>query len=232
MNTSPIELYFWPTPNGFKISILLEELGVPYNVHLVNILKGEQFNDDFLKISPNGRMPAIIDPDGPDGKPISIFESGAIMQYLANKYNQFYPSDERKRTEVNEWLFWQMGGLGPMGGQAIHFYDYAPEKISYAIERYLGEYNRLLNVMDKRLEERDYLAGEYSIADMACLGWVKASEILSVSLDDYSHLKAWFDKLCERASVQRGFNIANDRYADRERIAIDKDTQKILFNQR
>ncbi|WP_086930757.1 glutathione S-transferase N-terminal domain-containing protein [Agarilytica rhodophyticola] len=229
MNKQPIDLYFWPTPNGFKISILLEELHIPYNVQLVNILKGEQFEDDFLKISPNGRMPAIIDPDGPNGQAISVFESGAIMQYLANKYDQFYTSDERKRTEVNEWLFWQMGGLGPMGGQAIHFYDYASEKIPYAIDRYLGEYNRLLNVMDKHLEGREYLADEYSIADMACIGWIKASEILDVSLDRYSHVQAWFDKLCKREAVQRGFNLANDRYNERDRIANDKEARKNLF---
>lgn len=229
MNTLPIDLYFWPTPNGFKISILLEELHIPYHVHLVDILKGEQFEDSFINISPNGRMPAIIDPDGPNRQPISVFESGAIMQYLANKYDQFYPSDERKRTEVNEWLFWQVGGLGPMGGQAIHFYEYASEKIPYAIDRYLGEYNRLLNVMDKRLENRKYLADEYSIADMACVGWVKASEIVDVSLDRYPHVKAWFSRLRARDAVRRGFDVANNYSGERTRIAKDQEARKNLF---
>ena len=230
MKNSPIELYFWPTPNGYKISILLEELGVPYNVNLVNILEGDQFKEQFLQISPNGRMPAIVDPQGPDNHPISVFESGAIMLYLANKFGRFYPRDERQRTEVNEWLFWQVGGLGPMGGQAIHFYEYASEKYPYSIDRYLAEYNRLLKVMNVRLENRDYLATEYSIADMACVGWVKASSILDVSLDQYSNLKAWFERLCEREAVARGFDLAKNRFSDRERIIKDASARKNLFS--
>eukprot|EP01133_Synstelium_polycarpum_P030807 gene30807-38489_t len=170
--TKPIELYYWPTPNGWKISIMLEELGVPYDLKLVNIGKGEQFEPSFLKIAPNNRMPAIIDPEGPGGEPISVFESGAILQYLGRKFGKFYPQDERKRVAVEEWLFWQVGGLGPMAGQAHHFRQYAPEKIEYGINRYTNEVNRLYGVMNRRLEGRDYLADDYSIADMASFGWV------------------------------------------------------------
>src|SRR5208282_5387515 len=159
----PIELYYWPTPNGFKISIMLEECGLHYTMIPVNISKGEQFKPDFLKISPNNRMPAIIDPDGPGGRPISIFESGAILQYLGRKTGKFYPRDERARVAVDEWLFWQMGGLGPMAGQAIHFRRYAPEQIPYAVARYTDEVNRLYGVMERRLAQREFLAGRYSI---------------------------------------------------------------------
>src|SRR3984885_10660820 len=155
----PIDLYYWPTPNGFKISIMLEECGLPYNLIPVNISKGEQFKPDFLKISPNNRMPAIVDPDGPGGKPISIFESGAILQYLGRKTGKFYPREERARVAVEEWLFWQMGGLGPMAGQANHFRRYAPETIPYAVARYTDEVHRLLGVMNKRLADRGPLAG-------------------------------------------------------------------------
>ena len=170
----PIELYYWPTPNGWKITIMLEELGAPYDVKYVNIGKGEQFEPSFLTIAPNNRMPAIIDPGGPrGGEPISIFESGAILQYLGRKFGKFYPADERGRVEVDQWLFWQMGGLGPMAGQAHHFRQYAPEKLPYAIDRYTNECNRLYGVMNKRLADREFLAGEYSIADMACIGWVR-----------------------------------------------------------
>ncbi len=172
MSTQPIELYYWPTPNGWKISIMLEECGLPYTVIPVNIGKGDQFKPEFLAISPNNRMPAIVDPDGPGGTPISVFESGAILQYLGRKTGKFYPSDERQRVAVDQWLFWQMGGLGPMAGQTHHFRIYAPEKIEYAINRYTNEVNRLYGVMNKRLAENDYLAGDfYSIADMACIGW-------------------------------------------------------------
>jgi GST-like protein len=152
--TAPIELYYWPTPNGWKITIMLEELGVPYEVKYVNIGKGEQFEPDFLKISPNNRMPAIVDPEGPDGKPISVFESGAILQYLGRKFGRFYPAEERARVEVEQWLFWQMGGLGPMAGQAHHFRQYAPEQVPYAIARYTNEVNRLYGVMNRRLFHR------------------------------------------------------------------------------
>ncbi len=167
--TLPIELFYWPTPNGFKISIMLEELGVPYTPKFVNIGKGEQFAPDFLKIAPNNRIPAIIDPEGPDGKPISIFESAAILIYLAEKFGRFYGKDARERVAINEWLMWQMGGVGPMFGQYGHFKNAAPEKIPYALTRYSNEAHRLYRVMNTRLEGREYIADEYSIADMALL---------------------------------------------------------------
>src|SRR5665213_1900058 len=168
----PIELYYWPTPNGWKVSMMLEECKLPYVLKPVNIGKGEQFEPGFLKISPNNRMPAIIDPDGPGGNPISVFESGAILQYLARKAGKFYPQATRVRVAVEEWLFWQVGGLGPMAGQANHFRHYAPEKIAYGVARYTNEVNRLFGVMNKRLERHAYLAGaNYSIADMASVGW-------------------------------------------------------------
>src|SRR5215813_13974638 len=172
----PIELYYWPTPNGWKISIMLEECGLPYVVRPVDISKGEQFSPQFLAIAPNNRIPAILDPNGPGGRPISVFESGAILQYLGRKAGQFYPRDERARIAVDQWLFWQMGGLGPMAGQANHFRLYAPEQLDYAIKRYTDEVNRLFGVMDKRLADRPFLAGKYSIADMACIGWTNPWE--------------------------------------------------------
>src|ERR671920_402119 len=172
----PIELHYWPTPNGWKVSIMLEECGLPYEIRPVNIGKGDQFKPEFLKISPNNRMPAIVDPDGPGGRPIAVFESGAILQYLGRKTGKFYPRDERRRVEVDEWLFWQVGGLGPMAGQTHHFRIYAPEKIPYATERFTKETARLYGVMNQRLAGRAFLTGEYSIADIACIGWVKLWE--------------------------------------------------------
>src|ERR1041385_8274525 len=171
VKAKPIELYYWPTPNGFKIAIMLEECKLAYTMIPVNISKGEQFEPGFLKISPNNRMPAIVDPQGPGGRPISIFESGAILQYLGRKTGKFYPSDERARVEVDQWLFWQMGGLGPMAGQLNHFRHYARESLDYAVKRYDDEVNRLYGVMNTRLKDRPFLAGKYSIADMACVGW-------------------------------------------------------------
>src|SRR6185436_13753473 len=167
----PIELYFWPTSNGIKISIMLEECELPYTVIPININRGEQFHQDFLNVSPNNRIPAIIDPHGPDGEPIAVFESGAILQYLGRKTGKLYPKDERSRVEVDQWLFWQVGGLGPMAGQAHHFRGDAAEQIPYAIERYTNEVNRLYGVMNARLVDHEYLAGRYSIADIACWGW-------------------------------------------------------------
>ena len=230
--TAPIELYYWPTPNGHKISIMLEELGVPYEVKYVNIGRGEQFEPDFLKISPNNRMPAIIDPDGPGGAPISVFESGAILQYLGRKYGKFYPADERRRVEVDQWLFWQMGGLGPMAGQAHHFRQYAPEKIEYGINRYTNEVNRLYGVMNKRLADRDYLAGDYSIADMASIGWVRPYENQGQDLDDFPNLKRWFQAVLARPAVQRGIEVGKEERARQASLAEDKEAQKILFGQR
>ena len=170
MSERPIDLHFWPTPNGWKITIMLEECGLPYRVIPVNIGKGDQFKPEFLAIAPNNRMPAIVDPDGPGGEPISVFESGAILMYLGRKTGKFYPQDERGRVAVEEWLMWQMSGFGPMLGQTHHFRIYAPEKIDYAIERYTKEANRLYGVLNRRLEGRDYICGDYTIADMACIG--------------------------------------------------------------
>ncbi|WP_279477873.1 glutathione S-transferase family protein [Aureimonas sp. SK2] len=229
--TKPIELHYWPTPNGWKVSILLEELGVPYELKLVNIGAGDQFKPEFLAISPNNRMPAIVDPEGPGGQPISVFESGAILQYLARKFGRFYPTDERKRVAVDEWLFWQIGGLGPMAGQAHHFRQYAPEKISYGIDRYTNEVNRLYGVMNKRLEGREFLADEYSIADMACVGWIVPHKNQGQDLDDFPNLKRWFETLNARPAVERGLAVGK---AEREKLnlAQDKSAQSVLFGQR
>lgn len=229
---APIELYYWPTPNGFKISIMLEELGVPYEVKYVNIGRGDQFKPDFLKIAPNNRMPAIVDPDGPGGWPISVFESGAILQYLGRKYGRFYPSDERRRVQVDEWLFWQMGGLGPMAGQAHHFRNYAPEKIQYGIDRYTNECNRLYGVLNRQLEGRDYIAGEYSIADMASIGWINSYKNQGQDLDDFPHLRAWFERMHARPAVQRGMLVGKEERERQASLADDKEAQKILFGQR
>jgi len=222
----PITLYYWPTPNGHKISIMLEELGVPYEVQPVNINKGEQFAPAFLKISPNNRMPAIVDPDGPGGRPISVFESGAILQYLGRKFGRFYPKDERARVQVEEWLFWQVGGLGPMAGQANHFLNYAVEDLSYAKKRYSDEVHRLFGVMNKRLATRKFLAGTYSIADMACWSWVLSGSKYT-PLDEFPYLKAWRDRVGARPAVKRGKALAADM-----RKPLTDDDRKVLFGQR
>jgi GST-like protein len=227
---NPIDLFFWPTPNGHKITIMLEETGLPYRVVPVNIGKGDQFKPDFLAISPNNRMPAIIDPDGPDGQPISVFESGAILQYLGRKTGQFYPSDERKRVEVEQWLFWQMGGLGPMAGQAHHFRLYAPEKVEYGINRYTNEVNRLYGVMNKRLADRDYLAGEYSIADMACISWTLNWERQGQDPSSFPNVQAWIERLKARPGVERGLAVKTDQPATD--LGSDREAQKIMFGQR
>ena len=229
--TKPIELHYWPTPNGWKITIMLEELGVHYDLRYVDIGKGDQFDPSFLAISPNNRMPAIVDPEGPDGKPISVFESGAILMYLGRKFGRFYPKDERARVEVEQWLMWQMGGLGPMAGQAHHFRQYAPEKIQYGIDRYTNEVNRLYGVMNKRLADRDFLAGEYSIADMACIGWVVPYERQGQNLDDFPNLRRWFNSMKARPAVVKGIDVGKDVRAQ-SNLATDKDAQKILFGQR
>jgi GST-like protein len=227
--TKPIELYYWPTPNGWKVTIMLEELGVPYEVKYVNIGKGEQFEPSFLKIAPNNRMPAIIDPEGPGGEPISIFESGAILQYLGRKFGKFYPAEERARVDVEQWLFWQVGGLGPMAGQAHHFRNYAPEKLPYAVKRYTDEVNRLYGVMNKRLEDREFLAGDYSIADMASVGWTRSYKNQGQEIEDFPHLKRWFDALHARPAVERAIAVGQER---RNNLADDKEAQKVLFGQR
>jgi len=227
----PIELYYWPTPNGYKISIMLEECRLPYEVKYINIGRGDQFKKSFLKIAPNNRMPAIVDPVGPGGKPISVFESGAILQYLGNKIGKFYPKRVRARVEVEQWLFWQMAGLGPMAGQTHHFRNYAPKKIPYAIERYVNEVNRLYGVLDTQLKGRDYIAGNYSIADMACVGWVRGWENQGQYLNEFRHLKKWFDRVMARPAVERGIALGQDKRS-KLNLADDKEAQKILFGQK
>ena len=229
----PIELYYWPTPNGWKISIMLEECGLPYTMVPVNIGKGEQFEPEFLRISPNNRMPAIVDPDGPGGKPISVFESGAILQYLGRKTGKFYPRDERKRVAVDEWLFWQMAGLGPMTGQANHFLNYAKEGNEYARKRYLDEVHRLLGVMNKQLASSAYLAGDYSIADMASWGWVIGASRMYDIGSEFPNLKTWRDGIGKRPAVERGFALGRElREAQNADPKAQEEARRILFGQR
>ena len=224
-----IDLYYWPTPNGRKITIMLEEIEMPYRVVPVDIGRGAQFTKEFLAISPNNRMPAMVDnePMG-GGEPISVFESGAILQYLAEKSGKLMPLDARGKYEVIQWLFWQMGGLGPMAGQTHHFREYAPEKIQYAIDRYTNEMNRLYGVMDRRLRDRDYLAGEYSIADIACFPWVIPFKIQGQSLDDFPNLKRWFDAVAARPAVVRGRAVGRELPRQNP---MDDAARKVLFGQ-
>jgi GSH-dependent disulfide-bond oxidoreductase len=202
-----IDFYTWTTPNGRKISIMLEETGLPYRVHAIDISKGDQFKPEFVAINPNSKIPAIVDPDGPDGKPISIFESGAILIWLAEKTGQFLAADQRRRSETLQWLMFQMGGVGPMFGQAHHFRKFAPEPVPYAIERYTKEAQRLYGVLDRRLAEAPYLAGDYSIADMATYPWVARHEWQGVSLDEHPNVKRWFEAIGARPAVQRGMAV-------------------------
>ncbi len=227
---APIDLYYWPTPNGWKISIMLEECGLPYSVHMVNIGKGDQFEADFLKLSPNNKMPAIVDPAGPDGKPISIFESGAILQYLGRKTGKFYPKDERGRAEVDQWLFWQMAGFGPMLGQTHHFRIYAPEQVPYAINRFTSEANRLYGVLDKRLADRQFVAGDYSIADMAIVGWAKLWERQGQNIEDFPNIKRWLADVMARPGVQRGLDLNAEARATNDMK--DPKVQAVLFGQK
>ena len=221
-----IDLYTWPTPNGHKIHIMLEETGVPYSVHPVDIGAGDQFKPEFLKISPNNKMPAMIDSDGPDGKPISLFESGAMLLYLASKTGKFLPENIRDRWSTLQWLMFQMGGVGPMLGQAHHFLGYAPEKIPYAMNRYSKEANRLYGVMDRRLAESKFIAcGEYAIADMAIMPWLRFPERQGVDIADYPHLKKWFDGIAARPAVQRGLAVL----ADRRKPVMDDKAKEMLF---
>ena len=199
----PIQLYYFPTPNGHKITIALEEMNLAYDIKIVDILKGDQFKPEFLAISPNNKMPAIVDPSGFDGQPISVFESGAILQYLGRKTGLFYPSTERERIEVEQWLMWQMGGFGPMLGQNHHFVQYAPERIPYAMERYITEAQRLYTVLNHRLADRDYVAGDYSIADMAIIGWALGWKEQKVNLEQLPHAKAYIERVSSRPAVQR-----------------------------
>jgi GSH-dependent disulfide-bond oxidoreductase len=230
--TSPIDLYYWPTPNGWKITIALEEMGLPYALHLIDIGAGDQFAPDFLKIAPNNRMPAIIDPDGPDGAPISLFESGAILQYLVRKTGQFGGATAREQAAVEQWLMWQMGGLGPMAGQAHHFLKYAPgltppQVLPYAQDRYRREVARLLGVLDRQLADNAHVAGDaLSIADMAIWPWAILWEGQQQTLDDKPNLKRWLDALAARPAFQRGKAVAADKRASAPPTA---KAQEILF---
>jgi len=205
-----IDLYYWTTPNGHKITMFLEEAGLPYRVHSINISKGEQFAPEFLKIAPNNRIPAIVDQSPSDGgAPISIFESGAILQYLADKTGRFIPQDLRGRNVALQWLFWQMGGLGPMAGQNHHFVQYAPEQLPYAIDRYVKETTRLYGVLNKQLADgRNYIAGDYSIADMACYPWVVPHARQRQKLEDFPFLAAWFQRVAELPATVRAYEVA------------------------
>ena len=228
--TQPIELYYWPTPNGWKISIMLEECRLPYTLIPVNIAKGEQFKPEFLAISPNNRMPAIIDPDGPGGRPISIFESGAILQYLGRKTGKFYPRGERGRVDVDQWLFWQMANLGPKAGECHHFRLYARETSPYAAERFTNEVNRLYGVMNRRLKDRDFLAGRYSIADMACVGWARYWQRQGQDIKQFPHVKRWLDRVLARPAVDRGIHI---RVEAASKVDMqDPKVRTVLFGQR
>lgn len=232
--TAPIALHYWPTPNGKKITIALEEMGLPYEVHLVNIGKGDQFRPEFLAIAPNNRMPAIVDPEGPDGAPVSIFESGAILQYLARKTGRFYGETERERIAVEEWLFWQMGGVGPMAGQAHHFLNYAPTMdppnvLPYAQDRYRNEVARLYGVLDRRLADRDHVAGPYSIADMAIWPWAAGWENQQQDLSKFPNMAAWLERVGARPAVAKGAAVAQEARSD---LTQDREAQKILFGQR
>ncbi len=228
----PIEFYYWPTPNGSKVAVMLEECGLPYEAKPVNIGRGEQFTPEFLKMSPNNRIPAILDPEGPGGKPISVFESGAILQYLGRKTGKFYPADERARVEVDEWLFWQMAGLGPMAGQAHHFRQFAPETIPYAIERYTNEVGRLYAVMNRRLTGRDYLTGKYSIADIACYTWIVPHQMQGQNLGNFPALKAWFERIAARPGVQRGMALGKDLRAPPADLRSSQDARRTMLGQR
>jgi len=202
-----IDLYTWTTPNGRKVSIMLEELGLPYGVHPVNIGKGDQFAPDYLKINPNGKIPSIVDPQGPDGKPIAMMESGAILIYLARKTGKLFPQAERAQYEVLQWLMFQMGGVGPMFGQTHHFLRAAKEPVPYAIERYMAETRRLYAVLNDRLKVHDYLAGAYSIADIATYPWVARHEWHKTDLNDFPHVRRWFDAISARPAVQKGMKV-------------------------
>lgn len=221
-----IEVFSWPTPNGHKVHIMLEECGLPYEAIPVNIGTGEQFKPEFLEISPNNKIPAIVDPQGPDGQPISLFESGAILVYLAAKTGRFLPQGDRARFEMLQWLMFQMGGVGPMLGQAHHFRMYAPEKIPYAVDRYTNEARRLYGVIDRRLAQSSWLGGaEYSIADIATFPWLRSWQNQGIVLDEYPHLKRWFETIAERPAVQRGVKVL----ADLRKPITDDKSREVLF---
>jgi len=221
-----IEVYSWATPNGHKVHIMLEECGLPYKAHAVDIGAGDQFKPDFLAISPNNKIPAIVDPDGPDGKPISLFESGAILLYLAGKTGRFMPTDVRGKYEVLEWLMFQMGGVGPMLGQAHHFRIYAPEKISYAVDRYTNEARRLYGVMNRRLAKSKYIGGtEYGIADIAIFPWLRSWKNQGIDWNDFPHLRGWFDEISARPAVMRGVEVL----ATLRKPLVDDKSRDMLF---
>lgn len=224
-----IELYTWPTPNGHKVHILLEELELPYEVHAVDIGNGEQFADDFLRISPNNKIPAIVDTDGPGGEPFPLFESGAILVYLAERNGRFLSDDVRTRHVVMQWLMFQMGGLGPMLGQAHHFRAYAPQRIGYAVDRYTNEAGRLYAVLDRRLAESEYLAGEYSIADIAAFPWIRTSERQGQDLADFPNVRRWYGAIDARPAVKRGLAVLADR---RRTGPISEAEREVLFGSR
>jgi len=224
-----IEVYSWATPNGHKVHIMLEECGLPYRAIPVDIGKGDQFQADFLKISPNNKVPAIVDPDGPDGRPMSLFESGAILLYLAGKTGRFLPDGTRARYEVLQWLMFQMGGVGPMLGQAHHFRIYAPEKLPYAIDRYTNEARRLYGVMNRQLARSKYIAGpDYSIADIAIFPWLRSWRNQGIDWNDHPHLKGWFDEIAARPAVMRGVEVL----ADLRKPVTDDTAREVLFGKR
>ena len=226
-----IDLHYWPTPNGHKITMFLEEAGLPYRIMPVNIGTGEQFKPDFLRIAPNNRMPAIVDQEPADGKgPLSVFESGAILVYLAEKTGRLMPADARAKAHVQEWLFWQMGGLGPMAGQNHHFNVYAPEKLPYAINRYVNETNRLYGVLDRQLAKSEYVAGDYSIADMASYPWIVPHKRQGQNLDDFPNLKRWFEAIAAKPSTVRAYQKGEELQALRPAEMTDEQ-KKILFGQ-
>jgi GST-like protein len=224
-----IDLYYWPTPNGHKITMFLEETATPYRIVPVNIGAGEQFTPEFLTISPNNRMPAIVDHAPLDGgAPLSVFESGAILLYLAEKIGQFIPPSARGRAEVAQWLFWQVGGLGPMAGQNHHFSRYAPEKLPYAIERYVNETNRLYGVLNRRLADREFVAGEYSIADMAAYPWIVPYEAQGQKLEDFAHLRRWFESIKSRPATVGAYELAAQFNND---TTMTEERRRVLFGQ-
>ena len=227
-----IDLHYWPTPNGHKVTMFLEEVGLPYRIVPVNIGKGAQFDPAFLAIAPNNRMPAIVDSEPADGgPPVSLFESGAILLYLADKIGRFIPADLRGRAEVLQWLFWQMGGLGPMAGQNHHFRNYAPEKLPYAIDRYVNETNRLYGVLDRRLADRPFVAGDdYSIADMAAYPWIVPHEAQGQDLADFAHLKRWFDAIGARPATARAYARGSEVNPNPPGIRTEEE-RRILFGQ-
>ena len=227
-----IELYYWPTPNGHKITMFLEETGLDYTIHPIDISAGDQFKSEFLAFSPNNRMPAIIDRNPADGgEPVTAFESGAILVYLGEKTGQFLPADLRGRNTVLEWLFWQMAGLGPMAGQNHHFSQYAPEKIPYAIERYVNETNRLYGVLDKRLANREFVAGDYSIADMASYPWIVPWKRQGQNLDDFPHLRRWFEAIRTRPATERAYALTEKINPNANAGISTDEARKVLFGQ-